>query len=93
MLNDNQKKEIIQALNSKIGRQIECPICHNHTFIFVDGYLVQNLQDDMTNIVIGSGSRLPSVAMVCNKCGFMSQHNLGILDLIKKEMALNEDSK
>lgn len=84
MLNDNDKKEIVKALAEKIGGSYECPICHNKSFTIVDGYIVQGLQDTMNNIVLGSGPMIPSVAIVCVKCGFMSQHNLGILGLMKK---------
>lgn len=89
MLNENEKKELAKALVEKIGRPFECPICHSQSFTIVDGYLVQGLQDNMNSIVLGNGPIIPSVAIVCIRCGFMSQHNLGVLGLIKK----NETTK
>lgn len=89
MLNENEKKELAKALVEKIGRPFECPICHSQSFTIVDGYLVQGLQYNMNSIVLGNGPMIPSVAIVCIRCGFMSQHNLGVLGLMKK----NETSK
>lgn len=84
MLNENEKKELSKALVEKIGRPFERPICHSQSFIIVDGYLVHGLQDNMNSIVLGKGPMIPSVAIVCIRCGFMSQYNLGVLGLMKK---------
>lgn len=91
MLNDKEKQELAKTLIDKIGKPFECPICHNRHFTIVDGYLIQGLQDNMNGIVLGGGPMIPSVAIVCVKCGFMSQHNLGILGLINKSDTKNED--
>ena len=84
MLNEDNKKELIKALTEKV-KLLECPMCHNNSFTIVDGYIVQSVQNDKNNIVLGNGPMIPSMAIVCNNCGFMSQHNLGILGLLKKE--------
>lgn len=83
MLNEDNKKELIKALTEKV-KSFECPMCHNRSFTIVDGYIVQSIQNDMNNIILGNGPIIPSMAIVCNNCGFMSQHNLGILGLLKK---------
>ncbi len=90
MLNESKKKEIAKTLLERIGKQYECPICHNNHFTIVDGYLVQGLQDNMNSIVLGNGPMIPSIAIVCIKCGFMSQHNLGVLGLMKKNDSTKE---
>lgn len=84
MLSDNEKTELIKVLTNKI-RTFECPMCHGHSFTIVDGYLVHGLQKSMTNIVLGNGPMIPSVAIVCTQCGFMAQHNLGVLGLLNKD--------
>lgn len=84
MLDEKEKQEIITALVEKV-KTFECPMCHHHSFTILDGYIVQGIQKNKNKIVLGNGPMLPSMALVCNNCGFMSQHNLGILGLIKKE--------
>lgn len=84
MLTDDNKNELIKALTEKV-ESLECPICHKNSFTIVDGYLIHGIQDNKRNILLGNGPMIPSMAIVCNNCGFMSQHNLGILGLLKKE--------
>lgn len=81
MLNNNQKERIVNALSTKI-KYFECPMCHSHSFTIADGYIVQGLQNNIKTIILGN--MIPSIAIVCNNCGFMSQHNLGVLGLLDK---------
>ena len=81
MLNDSQKRDIVQALVERIKRPIICPICHGEDFAILDGYLTQKVKGELGE----KESFLPSIAMICTKCGFISQHNIGILGLIKDE--------
>ena len=79
MLTTENKQLIIEKLQDRIG-YYKCPICNNHSFTIVDGYLANSLQNDFTSIQLG-GSFLPSVALVCNKCGFTSMHNAKVLGI------------
>ncbi len=81
MFDEKTKIEIIKRLSERIP-SFECPICHYKNFSIVDGFLVQGIQQQMEGIVLGNGPMVPSVALVCTRCGFMSQHNLGILGMI-----------
>lgn len=81
MLTNDKKKEIVQALASRVDK-MECPICHQGSFTLIDGYITDSVQNEFSNQVIGSKTTLPSVALVCNNCGFISQHSLGILGLL-----------
>lgn len=85
MLSDDDKAKLAKALSDKI-KSFRCPMCNNHSFTIVDGYLVQNLQSNMNGIVLGNGPMIPSVAIVCTNCGFMSQHNLGVLGMLKRDI-------
>lgn len=84
MLTNERKKEIVQALASRVDK-MECPFCHQGKFTLIDGYITDSVQKDFINLVIGSKTTLPSVALVCNNCGFISQHSLGILGLLNSE--------
>lgn len=79
MLTKENKQHIINKLYEKI-ESYQCPICHNASFTIVDGYLANTLQDNFTSIQLG-GSFLPSVALVCNNCGFTSMHNAKVLGI------------
>lgn len=87
MMNEESKKEIIAALNQRIGK-LECPICHHLEYTFLDGYFVDTVQDDYKAMRLG-GRMLPSVVLVCNHCGHIDKFSLGVLGL----MGTNEESK
>lgn len=81
MLSDIERKKILDSVLSKIG-SYRCPICECNKFTIVDGYVATSLQDDTKSITLG-GSFLPSVVLVCTKCGFTSFHNSKILGIDK----------
>jgi len=85
-----EKEKIVEVLNKKKAIS-PCPRCENNTFTLMDGYFNQVLQQGVPDIRL-SGPAIPSVIVVCNKCGYMSQHALGVLGLIpaKKEGGGNE---
>lgn len=84
MLTNDKKKEIVQALASRVDK-MECPICHQGRFTLIGGYITDAVQNDFNYQIIGSKTTLPSVALVCNNCGFISQHSLGILGLLNSD--------
>jgi len=77
---EEQKTKIIAALQ-EAGAVNPCPRCGNQTFSLVGGYFNQFIQNQLGGIVIG-GPSIPSIAVVCNRCGFMAQHALGALKLL-----------
>lgn len=79
MLSDIERHKILDSVLSKIG-SYRCPICGSDQFTIVDGYVATCLQNNTKNITIGS-SFLPSVVLVCTKCGFTSFHNAKILEI------------
>lgn len=84
MLTNENKQLIAKKVVEKIGF-FKCPICQNSTFTIADGFLVSSLQKDLKNLSIG-GEYLPSIALVCNNCGFTSLHNIKILGLNIEEL-------
>ena len=86
-----KQKEIIEILYKKLGDS-PCPMCGNKSFSFVDGYFRNSVQDDMQNLVIG-GKNIPTVAIVCQNCGFVSQHAIGILGLLNEKTEVENDKK
>lgn len=75
------KNEIIKKIEEK-GATQPCPRCGNNNFAIVDGYLNQSVQKEISGGLIIGGPSIPSVAVVCSNCGFISQHALGSLGLL-----------
>lgn len=92
MLTNDRKKEIILSLASRIEK-MECPICHKESFSLLDGYINDSVQENYRMQTIGSKTMIPSVALVCNNCGFISQHSLGVLELMSKDAEKSESTK
>ncbi len=85
MISNEEKQKIVVELNKRINSgEIKCPMCGNKHFIIADGYFNSIMQDDLNNLVLG-GPSIPSIAIVCNKCGFISSHALGVLGLLPKQ--------
>ena len=79
----NEKQKIIKALEDKQAL-LPCPRCHKQKFTLLDGYFNQPIQQNLQNFNL-AGPSLPSAVIVCENCGYMSQHALGVLDLIPKK--------
>ncbi len=82
-LNQEQRDKIIKALTDH-GARLPCPRCGNDAFTLLDGYFNQVIQTELKGIVLG-GRTVPSIVVACNRCGYLSQHALGILGLLPKE--------
>lgn len=79
----DQNKKVIDALD-RVGANLPCPRCGKRNFALVDGYFNHPIQTSLNGLVIG-GPSVPSVVVVCNNCGFISQHALGALNLLPKQ--------
>jgi len=88
-MDEAQKQQIIKALQEK-GAVLPCPRCGNQNFTLIDGYFNQSLQKELSNNLIIGGPSIPSVGVVCNKCGFISSHAIGVLGLMPAEQKNNE---
>lgn len=77
MINQEKKNDIAAVLRQK-GVFLHCPMCGNTHFIMAESYVRLDLQDDFDGVKLG-GPSLPSAAIVCDRCGFISLHALGLL--------------
>lgn len=92
MLEDDKKKELIGVLSgrlNKYGKGTKCPMCGHSHFTIADAYLLNILQPDLKSVTLG-GPSIPSLAIVCTNCGFISQHSLGVLGLLPRDEATDE---
>lgn len=89
-LSEEQKQEIIRKLQEK-GVKTKCPMCDHDNFIIADGYFANIVQKKPVGAIVLAGQTIPTIPIICAKCGFISQHAIGILGLIKREEERNND--
>lgn len=82
-MTQEEREKIFKALETRQVRAI-CPICKIGRLTLVNGYFKKVLSDDYKSPVIG-GRYLPSIILICNNCGFVSQHALGALGLLHNQ--------
>lgn len=80
MIDNNKKLKIKEEIDKRISN-IKCPMCKSENFGIADGYFINSMQDDFNNFFLG-GPSIPTIAIICGNCGFVSQHALGVLGLI-----------
>lgn len=89
MLSNEEKKKIADEL-AKRQPVLKCPMCQHNSFIMADGYFNNSMQNDLSSFNIG-GQSIPTIAIICSKCGFVSQHAIGILGLLPKQDNTEKD--
>lgn len=90
-LSDEEKQKIAQKLNVAGVKNI-CPMCGNNQFIMGSGYFKHGIQNSLSDTVIG-GPSIPVIPIICNKCGFISQHAIGVLGLLESKKEVENESK
>lgn len=80
-MTQEEKDRIIRVLQER-GAILPCPRCGNASFALIDGYFNQSIQPQLNGGIVIGGPSIPSVAVICNRCGFISQHAAGALGLI-----------
>ena len=91
LLTKEQSESIIKVLKER-GASKPCPRCGGTSFSLMDGYSTQPVQATQTGVVLG-GQILPFVTVICNKCGYMSQHALGVLGLMEPQKNQEKEEK
>ena len=83
-LSDPDKKRLLDTLKER-GVQANCPMCSNKNFVLMDGYFSNPLQGNPNAGFVVGAPTIPTIAVVCTNCGFMSHHALGALGLLQPE--------
>lgn len=86
-ITQEEKEEVIKKLAEK-GVKGVCPMCGNNNFVVADAYFSNTLQPQLGTTSLG-GPSIPTIPIICSKCGFVSQHALGMLGLLPKEEEKN----
>lgn len=88
MLTSEQREKIKDELLKKVPTLI-CPMCQAKSFTMAEGYFMNTMQTDLNSIAL-SGQAIPTIGIICNNCGFVSQHAIGRLGLLPKENITDE---
>ncbi len=84
MIPKEKKEEIVKALQAKIPI-LKCPMCSSAStwFTMTEGYFLNSMQSDLSSVHLG-GPAIPTIGIICDNCGFVSQHAIGGLGLLPK---------
>ncbi|WP_110113172.1 hypothetical protein [Bacillus sp. CGMCC 1.16541] len=69
--NDSVKK-VIEEKNIRSN----CPMCSHKGWILADELVLQKV-----NGAAGDDIHFPTIMLICNQCGFVSHHSVGVLKL------------
>lgn len=79
------KSRVVNALRNKARKP--CNRCGQDTFEVVDGFFVQMVSEDTSKMPFSTGevTAIPSIVVVCQKCGALTQHAIGALGINLEE--------
>lgn len=80
-MTNSEKDKIIRRFWEIIPEPI-CPMCKGREFSVLDSYLVNPVIDDYRKPQALMRRSVPTVSIVCTKCGFISQHSMGVMGLL-----------
>lgn len=80
-MDDKEKDRIIKRF-MELAPAPSCPMCHGQEFTILDRYPVNPVVDDYRKPSAIIGRSIPTVAIICNHCGFISQHAMGFMGLM-----------
>lgn len=89
MLSEEQKSKIKEALLKK-APNLTCPMCKTQHFAMAQGYMSLTLQSNYNSVALG-GQVIPTIGIICENCGFISQHAIGALGLLFNPEKTNSD--
>src|SRR3990167_4902192 len=83
---EEERRRIVSTLEKK-GVCSCCPMCGNKSFVLSEGYFVNTIQPDMAGCIRLEGPSIPTIAIICKQCGFVSQHSAMLLGLIDRNVS------
>lgn len=79
----NIEAQVIEKLKV-FAPNMKCPICSTSDFILGGGYFAHDIQKDLQSRQIG-GQNVPTIPIICKKCGYLMEFSAGLLGLLPKE--------
>lgn len=81
-MEDSTRKEVAGAIEGSIrrknGKGLTCPMCTGNSFVLGEDFVRIDVQQDFKSVSLG-GPSIPAAIVVCDNCGFISHHALGVL--------------
>jgi hypothetical protein len=59
-------------------------MCGHNKFVLADGFFNNSVQTNFEAALVLGGPSIPTIALICSNCGFISQHALGVLGLLEE---------
>ena len=81
----NNESLIVEKLKEKIPN-MKCPLCSGTDFVLGDGYFAHDIQSDLQSRQMG-GKNVPTIFVICKKCGYLLEFSAGVLGLLPKKEA------
>lgn len=75
------EQAILEKVKEKAGK-LKCPVCGGSDMGIAPGFSNVVLQNQINGMVAMNGPMVPAVYTVCNKCGAMTPHAVGVLGLL-----------
>ncbi|WP_343626578.1 hypothetical protein [Flavobacterium lindanitolerans] len=83
-LSEQELLRIMQKMNELLPN-LSCPMCKNSDFVIAEGYFNNPLQFKLPDLSIG-GRSIPTIGIICQNCGFVSQHALKTINLLPQNL-------
>ena len=69
-----------------------CPMCHNRVFGLADGLFFHSVYKSIGDKSF-SGLGVPCALLICQNCGFISEHSIGFLGLTEELKGTEKNAK
>ncbi len=76
--------QVVEKLKKVLPNDMRCPMCGGANFEVVKGWSSTQIQSEKLGFTIG-GPAIPSLTVVCHRCGFISQHSSDVLDRFEEK--------
>lgn len=76
--------QVVDKLRRVLPKNMHCPMCGGAKFEVIKGWSSTQIQGAKLGITIG-GPAIPSLTVVCCRCGFISQHSSDVLDRFEEK--------
>jgi hypothetical protein len=75
-----EHEQSVSNLLSQRGATLPCPRCGDNNWNVLDAYISHPLTQEVEKVTIG-GPILPTVGIICTRCGFLAEHATARLGL------------
>ncbi len=78
------KEQLITNLNQRLP-DLKCPMCSNVNITLLDGFFNKPLYGFLTAATVVGSPVVPTVCLICNRCGHVMDFSVGALGIPVEE--------